>query len=427
MAHVLDVPTGATLYSLVGHTDLVRSGLASPSSPSVLVTGSYDHTIRMWDTRAYAGRGFTAGGAVGGDEATSSSTSSSRGPACVLTLNHGAPVNSVIAHPSGNLFLTAGDNKVRVWDVMAGGGAAPLAELSNHQKAVTALALDRTATRLLSGGLDHHLKFYDMSSFQVVHSVKLPAPVLSVAFAPSNDLIAVGCTDGTLSLRKRADAQSVVGPQAARMGFFPPQSFAEYRDLSASFKRFNRGARFTGDGAGDLLVERERKQRLHGFDEQLKRFEYSQALDAALATRTPAVVAAVLEELLARSALAQAIGGRVEAALEPFLRFLIKHVTSPAYSTLLIDVAHATLDLYTPFLGQSVLVDDLFARLARRLADETALQTQCLQLKGELDLLLSAAAEVQLSTAHGPAAAAASASASAAATAAAGGSSMSDG
>jgi U3 small nucleolar RNA-associated protein 15 len=47
----------------------------------VLIPGSYDHTAKLWDARAGA---------------------------AVLTVDHGAPVESVLMFPSGGLFVTAG-------------------------------------------------------------------------------------------------------------------------------------------------------------------------------------------------------------------------------------------------------------------------------------------------------------------------------
>ena len=56
--------------------------------------------------------------------------------------------------------------EAKVWDVLGGGGRL-LHTLSNHQKTVTCLALDGTGTRLLTGGLDRHVKIYNLESFKV--------------------------------------------------------------------------------------------------------------------------------------------------------------------------------------------------------------------------------------------------------------------
>lgn len=55
--------------------------------------------------------------------------------------------------------------RAQVWDVVGGGRL--LHSLSNHQKTVTCLCLDGTGSRLLSGGLDRHVKIYNLQNFKV--------------------------------------------------------------------------------------------------------------------------------------------------------------------------------------------------------------------------------------------------------------------
>ena len=108
---------------LLGHTDYVRSSAASPVAseasdarartlPSprgcarlrrpaarraqLWATGSYDHTVQLWDVRQQA---------------------------AVLKLPHGAQVESVCFLPGGGLLATAGGQTVCIWDILAGGCA----------------------------------------------------------------------------------------------------------------------------------------------------------------------------------------------------------------------------------------------------------------------------------------------------------------
>lgn len=54
----------------------------------------------------------------------------------------------------------------QVWDLLGGGGGRLLHTLANHQKTVTCLALDGTGSRLLTGGLDRHVKIYNLENFK---------------------------------------------------------------------------------------------------------------------------------------------------------------------------------------------------------------------------------------------------------------------
>src|SRR5689334_18800431 len=75
----------------------------------------------------------------------------------------------------------------------------------------------------------------------------------------------------------------------------------------------------------------------------LKRFQYHDALDAALETKRAVVICTVLDELVQRSALRLALSSRDDRTLQPLLKFMLKTLTNPRYATLLIDVANIVL------------------------------------------------------------------------------------
>jgi len=110
-----------------------------------------------------------------------------------------------------------------------------------------------------------------------------------------------------------------------------------------------------------------------------------------LSTRQPGVIAALLEEMVARGddALKAALGGRDDSSLEPLMAFLIKYVTVPKYSKLLVRICEKVLTMYTRVLGQSPIIDDLIFRLHAAVKKELELQVKLLQLNGSLGLLLA--------------------------------------
>ena len=99
----------------------------------------------------------------------------------------GAPVEQVLMFPSGTVALSSAGPILRVWDIVAGGRCTRA--LSNHQKTVTALAFNASASRLLSGGLDQMVKVYDVSTYKVVHTVRYPAPILCLAISVRSLLV----------------------------------------------------------------------------------------------------------------------------------------------------------------------------------------------------------------------------------------------
>ena len=113
-----------------------------------------------------------------------------------------------------------------------------------------------------------------------------------------------------------------------------------------------------------------------------------------LATRQPGVVAALLEEMVARGALDQALGGRDDVSLEPLMAFLIKYVSKPRYSKLLVRVCERILALYAKVLGTSPVIDDLIYRLNHKVKEEVQLlASQHAKLQRQCDARAQQAAD----------------------------------
>ncbi|RXM93834.1 U3 small nucleolar RNA-associated protein 15-like [Acipenser ruthenus] len=176
-----DIANSTQLLSYSEHTDYVRCGTTSKLNPDLFVTGSYDHTIKVFDAR----------------------TDSS-----VMTMDHGQPVESVLLFPSGGLLVSAGGRYVKVWDMLKGG--QELVSLRNHHKTVTSLCLSSSGHRLLSGSLDRHVKVYSTTTYKVVHSFDYAASILSLALAPEDKVIVVGMTNGVLNVRHKKQAEDKV-------------------------------------------------------------------------------------------------------------------------------------------------------------------------------------------------------------------------
>jgi U3 small nucleolar RNA-associated protein 15 len=92
-----------------------------------------------------------------------------------------SPVEQVLMFPLGTAAVSSAGPIIRVWDIVAGGSC--LKAISNHQKTVTSLTFNADASRLLTGGLDHMVKVYDVSNYKVVHTMRYPAPILCLAIS----------------------------------------------------------------------------------------------------------------------------------------------------------------------------------------------------------------------------------------------------
>jgi U3 small nucleolar RNA-associated protein 15 len=129
---------------------------------------------------------------------------------------------------------------------------------------------------LLAGSLDHHLKAYSLTDYKVVHSHKYSAPLLSVDVSPNGSTLAVGMSNGLLSLEPNKKAAGAVKTQNAWLT--NPSSAAPRRGSRAYFMR---GSSYDGKDE-DLFLNSSRRRKLASYDKYLKSFQYGAALDAAL-------------------------------------------------------------------------------------------------------------------------------------------------
>ncbi|KAH9179716.1 WD40-repeat-containing domain protein [Lactarius sanguifluus] len=378
-------PVYVTKFSSLDHTRVlscsddttVRTMGLSTTDPHLILTGSYDGTVRIFDSR------------TGECELVMGSTPGRSGAGTV-------PVEQVLMYPSGTVALSAAGSILRVWDLVAGGRC--LRAMSNHQKTVTSLAFNANTSRLLTGGLDHMVKVYDTSNYNVVHTMRYSAPIICLALSPDETHIAVGMSDGTLSVRRRqpkaSEGTTALRTSEASLRATTLESFlgGAFSDIGQLRVRDRTRSKPVGD-VDEFKVESKRRRRLKAYDRYLKGFKYSAALDSALQKKVPPVTTfALIQELLYRDGLRSALAGRDDVLLEPILRFLLKYITDPRFGNMVCDVTNLIIDMYSPVFGQSPTIDSLFLRLRRKLEVELQLQNDLVKVKGALDMLFAFAA-----------------------------------
>ncbi|XP_032824460.1 U3 small nucleolar RNA-associated protein 15 homolog isoform X2 [Petromyzon marinus] len=352
-ARLWDVATGAQLSSFASHGDYVRSAHVCTLNPNLFITGSYDHMVRVFDVRQ---------------------------PDAVLTLDHGFPVESVLAFPSEGLYASAGGRLVKVWDAVRGGHL--LACLRHHHKTVTALTLNGAGDRLLTASLDRHVKVLSTTTFKPVHSFDYPAAILSLGISPDDQTLVAGMTNGLLSVRNRKTEERQKPEPRRRRG--------------ATYRYYVRGKDYLPK-KGDVKVSFQARTKQQTYDKLLRTFQHSRALDAVLeaqvASRHPQVTVSVMAELARRQALQSAIAGRDEQQLLVLLAFLLRNMLDPRFSSVLTTVADALIDIYGSTLHKSRAVAQRFEKLAELIEREVSFQQELLAAMGMMDALFAANTE----------------------------------
>ena len=369
-----DLPAEQSTITFTGHQDYVRSGAFMPGQVAgLLVSGSYDQTVKVWDPRA-------------------SSTA-------VMTFKHDAPIESVLPMPSGTTILAAADNQISVLDIVAG---RPLRVLQNHQKTITSLCLASNDTRLVSGGLDGHVKIFETASWNVVAGSKYPSPILSLSVISAGNAkedrhLTVGMQSGLLSVKTRLAGQQKIKEkerqkemQALIDGNVGELDKKRSKRIPSGVKKRLRGRDFTGEGA-DVIIEGNRRnplERLKPWEIMLRKGKYAAALDRVLQDHELSKIMTLLTALRHRSAMRTALSGRDEITLQPIFKWTCTHITDPRYVTMCVDVGILILDLYAAQMGQSKDIDNLKCLLHEQVRREVDRAQQASQTQGMLEMLI---------------------------------------
>lgn len=336
-ARVWDLTEDTPKWIGRGHQDYVRCGAWLPEQPGMLVTGSYDQTVRLWNTRDQQGQ-------------------------ATMTFKLSNAVEDVFVLNASSIVAAAG-NAVSILNLIAG---KPDVILRSHQKTVTKLASAQGGTRLLTAALDGHVKIHSTESWEVVASIKYPAPILSLAIIAAGTSIeerhiAVGLQTGVLSIRTRiAGAEKGrVKEQEKRMQAMIAGTADEYDRLQSKKQKTqrmrarDRGKNFDGEGADIVIVGNEtRRKKLAHWQSSLRKGQYGVALDEVLAPSRDGVVhnipiITLLTALRHRSALRTALSGRSEDKLIPVFDWCRYNLAHPQRLQIASEVMLMLLDLYS--------------------------------------------------------------------------------
>lgn len=323
------------------HSDYVRAGCVSPVSPDILLSGGYDHKVKMYDTRTES---------------------------AVFEVNHGSPVHSVLFLPTGGIFISCGASHVKLWDAFAGGRL--IAMMSSHNKDIKCLRLACNGRRLLSGGLDRKVKIYDTSTYQTVHSLDFSNQITSMAVAPDDETLVVGMVDGIVSVQRM--------------------------DSDRKMKTLEKKKVPKTSTSTDQFVDDYKKPIDSTHDKKLRKYEYIAALKTVLTmecmNRTPHITVGVISELMRRKGLHRALEGQTIEFTIKFITFLGRYIGDGRFMKTLVDVSNVLLDVYgDDFSNVNGLIGKKLMEFNQKLKREENLLIDCMELLGAFELLFAGA------------------------------------
>lgn len=363
-----DVAGESVVLDLFGHKDYVRCGDCSPVNGDMFVTGSYDHTVKLWDVRVENSKS-------------------------VMEVNHGKPIEDVMFLPSGGLIATAGGNSVKIWDLI--GGGKMVYSMESHNKTVTSVCVGRVGNesgeeamqyRILSVALDGYMKVFDYGKMKVTHSMRFPAPLMSVAFSPDCMTRVIGTSNGTVFAGRRKKKENI---ESGIENFWSLGRVETQRPMlrPTYFRYFQRG-QSDKPSEGDYLVVRPKKLKLGEHDKLFKKFRHKEALVSVLNGKNPENVVAVMEELVARKKLMKCVSNLDNEELGLLLSFMQKHSTVPRYSGLLIGLMEKVLEMRAKDIRTCDLLKGHIRNLKRSVEEEIRIQQSLQEIQGIISPLL---------------------------------------
>jgi WD40 repeat protein len=167
---VWDAASGAQLAVLRGHENGVMSVSYSPDGTRI-VSGSDDHTLRVWDAAS--------------------------GAELAVLRGHENGIMSVSYSPDGTRIVSGSrDRTLRVWDAASG---AELAVLRGHENGIMSVSYSPNGTRIVSGSWDQTLRVWDAASgAELAVRRGDEGGVTSVTYSPDGTRIVSGAYDRTL-------------------------------------------------------------------------------------------------------------------------------------------------------------------------------------------------------------------------------------
>ena len=205
--------TGKPLGSIPAEEGVVS--LAISSKQQILVTGSRDTTLKLWNlsnsTRRLTFDKWNAGWvnavAISPNQQILAAGTET-GSVYVVDLNRlqekgsfkeaALPVESVAFTPNGRVLAASQSRQINLWNLSTGQLQDTLV---GHSGEVRAIAISPDGRILASGGADNSIRIWDLATSELLGTLnKNDDEILSLTFSPDGKILASGGANGTIKL-----------------------------------------------------------------------------------------------------------------------------------------------------------------------------------------------------------------------------------
>ncbi|OMJ91673.1 hypothetical protein SteCoe_5700 [Stentor coeruleus] len=338
-----------------GHIDYVR---AVEKYENLIISGGMDGIIKLWDAKS----------------------------GLVTQFDHQAPISGLIV--CGDKIITAGHVSYKLWDCK---NWQCLGTLTPHSKNITSLSLNSHKDRLITGSLDCTVKIHNLNTFIVDFMIKYPEPVLTVKMSPTDSHLIVGMADGKLSVRQNKSKPVCPRKMDATDELYLKR-WEEYHksmpeETIKNYRYFNRGIYSKAEN-DELAIDNENRRKIKDYDLLLRKFHYGEVLDLAFDSESPDLSISIIQELVLRNGLKDALVGRDAVIVIKIIEWLGKKIHNPKYTSTILPMITMVIDMYSALAGVSSGLMNALLKLIREVEIEHEQQTQSLEVIGIIDFLL---------------------------------------
>lgn len=200
----IDVPNGFTgsVTSVAWAPSGLRLAVAHGEGVSILSTSTFRERVRLLDLGKPRAVAFSSDGALvvtGSDDRGVRVWDAATGALLQTFKEHTGEVTSVAFSPNGKMLASgAKDSTVRVWDLTKN---VILRVFTEHTNDVNSVAFSPDSKRLASGSADNTVRVWDLAQGQIIRVLdEHTLYVTAVAFSPDSKLLASGSWDKTVRI-----------------------------------------------------------------------------------------------------------------------------------------------------------------------------------------------------------------------------------
>ncbi|CAG8567878.1 11238_t:CDS:10 [Gigaspora rosea] len=216
---VWDVTTGMRIKKFKGHTSYVNSVCAARRGNEIIVSGSDDGTIKIWDLRQKD---------------------------AVDTFSHQYQITATCFSEAGDLVFSGSlDNDIAAWDLRK---KSIVYILKGHQDTISGIKLSPDGSYLLSNSMDDTVRIWDVKPFAPANrllKIFEGAPhgfeknLIKPAWSPDGSQIASGSSDRTVVIWDVASCRilyKLPGHKGSvnEVDFHPKEPIVDYSHLNKS-------------------------------------------------------------------------------------------------------------------------------------------------------------------------------------------------